>query len=188
MSRVRSSRANSAGGRLAVVVAGVAAAALALSQVVLAVSADDLQAARSESARFNSLGRAAEAGYGPLPEGVPLHECIAALDGSGAMGFHWLNPSLLDTTLDPVNPEVLVFAPDGHGNLKLVALEYVVFQEPWIAEHGATVPELFGRPFDVINSPNRYELPGFFALHAWLWEPNPDGVFNAFNAAVSCEP
>jgi hypothetical protein len=173
---------------MAVVVAGVVAAALAVSQVVVAVSSDHLQAARSASARFNSLERAADAGYGPLPSGVPLHECIAAFDGSGAMGFHWLNPSLLDTTLDPVQPEVLVFAPDGRGNLKLVALEYVVFQEAWIAEHGAAIPELFGRPFDVIGFPNRYEVPAFYALHAWLWEPNPDGVFNAFNAAVSCNP
>ena len=180
--------ARSAGRRLAVVATGVVVGAMALSQVVLAVSSDDLQAARSASARFNSLERATDAGYGPLPAGVPLHECIAAFDGSGAMGFHWLNPSLLDTTLDPVEPEVLVFAPDGHGNLKLVALEYVVFQDPWIAEHGAAIPELFGQPFDVIGFPNRYEVPAFYALHAWLWEPNPDGVFNAFNAAVTCEP
>jgi hypothetical protein len=174
--------------RLILPVVGLAALVLAISQVAIVAAAADgeLQAARAASARFNSLGQAADAGYGPLPAGVPLHDCIAALDGSGAMGFHWLDGALLDTTLDPAQPEVLVFAPDGQGNLKLAALEYVVFQEPWIAEHGAAVPELFGRPFDVVGFPNRYEIPAFYALHVWLWESNPDGIFSPFNPAVSC--
>ena len=90
---------------------------LVLSGVASAFAGSgDLVAAKAAAARFNSLAQAADAGYGPLPAGVPLHDCIAAFDGSGAMGFHWLNPALLDTTLDPTAPEVLVYGPDGHGN------------------------------------------------------------------------
>ena len=46
------------------------------------------------------------------------------------MGYHYINGSLLDTKLDPARPEALVYAPDRWGRLHLVALEYVVFQDP----------------------------------------------------------
>jgi hypothetical protein len=176
-------------GRLTIAATSLIGALLVLSQVATAAAPDaDIQAAQAASARFNSLGQAAAAGYGLLPEGTPLHECIASFDGSGAMGFHYVNGSLLDTTLSADSPEALVFAPDGHGHVKLVALEYVVFQDPWVAEHGSAVPELFGRRFDFVGAPNRYELPAFYALHFWLWEPNPAGPFAPFNPAVSCNP
>ena len=60
----------------------------------LAAPVDDLSAARAASARFNSVTQAAAGGYG-LPPGGPLHECIASFDGTGAMGFHMINGSLL---------------------------------------------------------------------------------------------
>jgi hypothetical protein len=31
--------------------------------------------------------------------------------------------------------------------------------------------------FGVVTSPNRYGLPPFYELHAWLWKPNPSGMF-----------
>ena len=162
-------------------------ALLAAIQVTLvAGSPTDLQSARAATARFNSLNQALAAGYGLPPEGVPLHECIASFDGSGAMGYHYVNGALLDTTLDPARPEALVYAPDSEGNLKLVAVEYVVFQEPWMAEHGMAMPELFGVEFMAVDAPNRYELPAFYALHAWIWQPNPSGTFESFNPDVSC--
>ena len=166
---------------------GLAVVLLAGTAVAATATPSDLQDARAASARFNSVNQAMDAGYGPLPEGVPLHECIASFDGTGAMGFHYLNGALLDTTLDPTQPEVLVFGPDGHGNLKLVALEYVVFQEPWIAEHGSLVPSLFGQSLRAVPAPNRYEVPAFFQIHAWLWESNPAGTFADFNPVVSCD-
>ena len=171
----------------AVISVGLAVVLLAVTAVSATATPSDIQDARIASARFNSVNQALDAGYGPLPEGMPLHECIAAFDGSGAMGFHYLNGSLLDTTLEPTQPEVLVFGPDDNGKLKLVALEYVVFQEPWIAEHGSLVPSLFGQPLRVVAAPNRYEVPAFFQIHAWLWESNPAGTFADFNPVVSCD-
>jgi len=173
--------------RVPIWVAAAIAVGLILTGVASAFAGSgDLVAAKAAAARFNSLGQAADAGYGPLPAGVPLHECIAAFDGSGAMGFHWLNPGLLDTTLDPTAPEVLVYGPDGHGNLKLVALEYVVFAEPWAAEHGSLAPSLFGRSLTFVGEPNRYEVPAFWQVHAWVFESNPVGTFADFNPDVSC--
>jgi hypothetical protein len=142
----------------------------------------DLQLARAATARFNSIEQAEQAGYGLPPEG-PLHECIASFDGTGAMGFHLINGALLDDVIDPAAPEALVYAPDANGQLKLVAVEYVVFQDAWT---DAMAPMLFGEMFMEVPAPNRYEIPAFHALHAWLWKDNPSGTFASFNPTVSC--
>ncbi len=174
-----------AGRRLgATVIAVVLLGSVAVAGVSGAQS--DLNAARAATARFNDLGQAAAAGYGQPPAGVPLHECIASFDGAGAMGFHYINGGLLDTTVDPTRPEVLVYAPDRQGKLKLVALEYVVFQAPWIAEHGNEMPSLFGQMFMATGEPNRFDIPAFFSLHVWLWKDNPAGMVAPFNPNVSC--
>jgi hypothetical protein len=166
------------------VTAAVAAVAIiALSVSLVTASPSDLTIARANSARFNSVGQATAAGYGLLPEGAPLHECIASFDGTGAMGLHYINGGLLDGELDPANPEALVYAPDGHGNLKLAALEYVVFESAWT---GAEPPTLFGQELMYTPEPNRYEIPAFYALHVWLWNSNPSGLFMPFNPDVSC--
>jgi hypothetical protein len=147
----------------------------------------DLQLAKAATARFSSIQQAEAAGYRLPPEG-PLHECIANLSGPGAMGFHLINGSLLDATVDPTQPEALVYAPDRNGKLKLVAVEYVVFEQAWEDANGAAAPApmLFGEVFMPTPAPNRYEIPAFYAVHAWLWQPNPDGTFEPFNANVSC--
>ena len=81
---------------------------------------------------------------------------------------------------------MLVYEPDRGGKLHLVALEFVVFKADWIAAHGDTTPSLFGEDFMDSGFPNRYDLPEFYALHVWLWKPNPSGLFKPFNPNVSC--
>ena len=153
----------------------------------LATPPSDIGAARAATARYNSLNQALDAGYGLLPVGAPLHDCIMALDGSGGMGFHFVNFELLaDPAVDPTTPEVLVYAPDKNGKLRLVALEYVVFQADWEDAGNAADPALFGHAFHETGAPNRYEIPAFFALHVWLWEENPVDMFADFNPNVSC--
>lgn len=164
--------------------ASTAGAILVVVTLATAVAAtpSDLNAARFASARFNSIGQAERAGYG-LPPGGPLHECIASFNDTGAMGFHLINGALLDGEIDPAQPEALVYAPDENGKLKLVALEYVVFADAWTGEDP---PSLFGEEFMFTDAPNRYEIPAFYALHAWIWEGNPSGTFAPFNPEVSC--
>jgi hypothetical protein len=147
-----------------------------------------LAAAALATARFHDVKQAIKAGYAQPPAPAPLHECISSLDGTGAMGFHFINGSLLDTTLDPAKPEALVYRPDRAGRLHLVALEYVVFQEPWMAAHGSAMPTLFHQMFMTTGEPNRYDIPAFFSLHLWLWDYNPSGLFAPFNPRVSCDP
>ena len=164
-----------------------AAALVVVTTAQTVATGPALAKARASTARFHQLAEAEAAGYGLPPAGVPLHECIASFDDTGAMGFHYINGALLDTTLDPTQPEALVYAPNADGRLRLVAVEYVVFQEPWIAEHGDEMPMLFGQEFMPVGFPNRFEIPAFFALHAWIWKNNPSGTFEPFNPAVSCD-
>jgi hypothetical protein len=99
------------------------------------------------------------------------------------MGIHWVNGALLDASLDPANPEVLVYAPKANGQLELVALEYVVFDS---AVPAGTIPSVFGEPLTFVPSGNRYEIPAFWQRHIWLYQENPSGLFADFNPSVSC--
>ena len=146
----------------------------------------DLAKVKRATARFHDVDRAIAAGYSfRLPElgGVT---CIAQ-PGEGAMGVHMVNTSLLDSVLDPRKPEVLVYDPrvkrNGREKLRLVAVEYVVFESAWTE---ASPPRMFGRTFDYVPFPNRYDLPAFYALHAWIWKRNPIGLFHAWNPRVRC--
>jgi hypothetical protein len=178
---VRKDRRRTAG--LAAVVTLTLAAVLGLGVAITTAGQDDVSAARAATARYNSTVQAERAGYGPFPAGVPLAECIMALDGTAGMGFHWLNPNLLDGQLDPTKPEVLVYAPRQNGKLQLVALEYVVFDDAWA---GSGDPTLFGRTLTKVEAPNRYAIPTFWQVHLWLYEPNSSGLFADFNPSVSC--
>jgi hypothetical protein len=170
--------------------ASTALAAVALSTIMVGgatAARSDLQIARAATSGFHSLAEAADAGFGQPPAPAPLHFCISSLDNTGAMGFHYINGINLDAVLDPSLPEVLVYAPDKHGRLKLAALEYVIFQADWFAHHAAgTMPTLFGQDF-MPNDGTRFEIPPFFALHVWLFKDNPAGMFAPYNPNVSCD-
>lgn len=89
------------------------------------------------------------------------------------MGIHLVREDLLfdDSILDPLSPEVLVYEPKKNGGYKLVAVEYMTL--------GSERPSLFDQQFD--NGP----FPGSFALHAWVWQANPDGMFHHTNPNVA---
>lgn len=156
----------------------------------LGAGGGDLSIARATSARDHNTAFAEADGY-VLPPVGPLHECIASRDPlhPGGMGYHLINgPAVGDAVLDPATPEVLVYEKKPDGAMRLVALEYVVFKEAWEAENGPTVPHLFGRAMTEVMEPNRYELPGFYQIHVWLWKHNPSGLFADHNPRVSCPP
>jgi hypothetical protein len=160
---------------------------LASGVVGSATARSDLQTAKAATARFHDLSVAGHAGFGQPPVSAPLHFCISSLDNTGAMGFHYINGGHLDKVLDPSLPEVLVYAPDKHGRLKLAALEYVIFQSDWYADHAlGTMPSMFGQDF-MPNDGVRFQIPPFFALHVWLYQNNPAGMFQPFNPNVSCD-
>lgn len=169
----------------ALVLAATLALAMAVPMAVAAAEEDDLAAARAGTEAFADVAAAEAAGYGQ-PVDVPLEECIASTDDTGAMGFHFINGDLVgDVELDPAAPEALVYEEAADGSLELVALEYVMFAEAW-DEANDEAPMLFEQMFMLVEEPNRYELPSFYALHVWIWAENPSGLYASFNPDVTC--
>jgi hypothetical protein len=160
--------------------------ALAVLPVLVAVgaafAAGAFEGPKSSTAAFHDLDKAKAAGYTVRVFDLAGIDCIAQ-PGQGAMGVHMLNPALLDSTIDADQPELLVYEPRNDGTLKLVALEYLVIKDAW---QGVSKPALFGQEFDEIPAGNRYGLPPFYALHAWIWKPNPSGMLYAWNPRVDC--
>jgi hypothetical protein len=156
-----------------------------LAATGIAVAAGAFDGAKSSTARFHDLDQAVAAGYSVKVADLAGIECIEDPAGTGTMGVHMLNPALLfdEGVIDAEQPELLVYEPRNNGTLKLVALEYLVLAEDW---QGATKPALFGKEFDTTEAGNRYGLPKFYALHAWIWKPNPSGILHAWNPRVDC--
>lgn len=160
--------------------------ALIITAVGLALSAsagaadDPWQAVEAATARYHSLHQAENAGYSA--EGEP---CVAS--PAGTMGVHAANgPLLADPAIDPLRPELMLYAPKQGGKLALVAVEY------WKADADQNLatdgdrPSLFGQPFDGPMPGHNPTMPIHYDLHVWLWATNPAGLFAPFNPAVSC--
>jgi hypothetical protein len=95
------------------------------------------------------------------------------------MGQHWVNPSLVNDVFDPLKPEAILYAPGPGGNLRLVAVEYVVAKvpnQPW--------PKFGEQLFDEGGTPLPFD---HYSLHVWLYKHNPSGLFAPFNPTVSCQ-
>jgi hypothetical protein len=145
-----------------------------------------LKRVRGATRQFRSLSVAQNADYSLLVDAKGI-ECIDMPD-MGAMGVHYAKGALVgDGAIDALTPEAMVYEPDARGRPHLVAVEYVVFQDAWDAQHKSR-PKLFGHKFDLTPSENRYGLPAFYSLHAWLYKPNPAGTFAMWNPNVTCTP
>ena len=152
--------------------------------------------ARSATAKYHSLTVAKKGGYSILADTAGI-TCIAD-PGMGAMGVHYVKGDLVkDPAIDARHPEALVYAPDENGKLHLAALEYVVIKADWEAKQPPpssyvgsrftpVPPMLFGHEFNFTDAPNRYGLPPFYSLHAWVWKNNPAGTFEMWNPSVTC--
>jgi hypothetical protein len=127
------------------------------------------KAVHAAAARFHSTQQAIRAGYAADPF------CVEA--PPGGMGHHWLNGALVDDVFDAMNPEAVLYAPDKHGRLQLIAVEYLVL------DVGQPAPTFAGQAFDVGGAP--IPVP-HWTLHVWLYKPNPSGLFAPFNPDVDC--
>jgi hypothetical protein len=138
-----------------------------------------IETVRRATERFQNVEEAMAAGY------VDSLVCVSGLE-EGAMGVHFGNGALLgDSVLDAERPEILVYEPK-HGQLHLVAVEYVVDAAAWDANN-PTTPSLLGQLFHYGGSPNRYGVPPVYELHVWAWKHNPNGMFADWNPKVTCE-
>ena len=140
--------------------------------------------ARAATHTFTHPGAAQKKGYALLKDAKGI-ACIA-MPGMGAMGVHYANGSLVDGKIRLRHPEALVYRFTVNGHLKLAALEYLVVRRAWRAAHPTGRPSLFGHRFNLTPAGNRFGLPAFFSLHAWVWDTNPAGRFTMWNPTVHC--
>lgn len=174
--------------RRAVLAGGLALSALAVSSVAAAGRGQaDLGEVRAATARFQRVEVAEAAGHelGWKDPKIPIDGCVFnQMDpAAGAMGYHWFNHDAIeDTTLDPLRPEGLVYERLPNGKLHLVAVEWIVPKVLWEASYGeGNIPTVLGQEMGVLNP-----VLNWYILHAWVWKPNPSGMFNNWNPDVTC--
>ena len=136
-----------------------------------------VQIVRNATTQYQNINTATAAGYGPFLG------CVSGSD-HGAMGIHYVNPTLLNGTLDPTHPQALIYEP-SNGQMSLVGVEFIVDAATWL-KNNANPPVLEGQTFLLVDSPNRFNIPAFFELHVWAWRANPMGSFMDWNDNVSC--
>jgi hypothetical protein len=140
-----------------------------------------LAALRGLTAPFHNFEKAEDAGWW-----LPLTDCLE-LPGVGGMGYHYGNPDFLgNTTPNVLEPGVLVYEPQKNGKLRLVAVEYVVLYDVLYGPGG--VPPMDAEP-PVLMGQQFHQNPGarLWMLHVWIWQHNPNGIFENWNPTVSCK-
>lgn len=122
-----------------------------------------------------------------LADGYVLGSPCEAMPGQG-IGIHYRKASLIDGVVDPAHPELLVYEPRDNGDLKLVAVAFVVRAAIWDATHSSP-PMLGDQVFEDKRIPD-WSSPPFpnYELHVWVWKHNSNGMYATTNPSVSCEP
>ncbi|RBM06617.1 hypothetical protein [Streptomyces sp. PT12] len=118
-----------------------------------------LKRVRAATVRYQDV-RLAEA------DGYTLGEsCIPGL------GYHFVRQvAESQEQLEITEPNSMLYVPQEDGSLKLAGVGYVSKREA----------SLFG---EELSPPSI--LP-YYTLHAWVWEENPEGVFEHINPNISC--
>lgn len=173
----------------------VVALAVGAANVLAANGGDgpSLAAIRAATAKYHDVATAEAAGY------IPVSECVE-VPGRGGMGVHYLNPGYAnDPGIDPLRPEVLLYAPGTDGP-KLVGVEYWTIAlantdagpAPWFGSAPppdgffTTTPTVLGHSFDGPMPGHDSSMPWHYDKHVWIWLDNAAGMFAQFNPKVSC--
>ncbi len=150
----------------------------------------ELAAARRATAKYHDVNVAVADGYLPVSPHIP------------GMGAHYVNFALLDAVFDIERPEILLYSMAEGNRPKLVAVEYVAASpvpspvppdgftgdsDEWdVHEASCHYPdgseEL--QPDPSLCPPPAFWHPDLWALHAWVWRGNPDGIFAPSNPNV----
>ncbi|MBB6451698.1 hypothetical protein HNQ94_000119 [Salirhabdus euzebyi] len=133
-----------------------------MSTGVGAEGKSELAEARKGTAKYHNVQKAIDDGYLPTDEFV-------SVPGLGVMGYHYVNPGLVDGEVDASSPEVLLYVPMKNGDVQLVGVEYLSTSED---------SSLFGQQFDPPGAVEEY------SLHVWIWKHNPNGMFAHFNPSI----
>jgi hypothetical protein len=171
--------------RFALLIAVVALVSLGGGVLAAAGGDSDIAVVRQVTARFHDVDAAKAAGYElGYVNGAGnriITGCIAH-PTAGVMGYHYFNKTLIDDlVVDEQQPEGLVYTSGPEGQLKLVAVEYVVpgagSNPPGVSQP----PTIFGRPMHIL-----VPAVGFYIQHVWVWSHNPAGMFVDWNPELTC--
>ena len=130
----------------------------------------DVMTIRDATAKFKTTGAAESAGY------KQVTGCVER-QPAGAMGYHFQNNTLLDTTLDLEHPEVMVYEKLPDGTFQLNGVEFLVPISAW---KSSEPPRIMGQALI------KADPIGFWFLHVWTWKANPSGLFAPWNPDVKC--
>lgn len=142
-----------------------------------------LERARSATAKYQDQSVAILEGYRRIGQDFP------------AMGEHWIRLNLLfDSKIDAEHPEVLTYVL-VEGRPKLTGVAYAlpllpgestpdlpVPKDAW-HDHFRTIEDETVLPLHHVPAAAS-SMPRIAMLHAWVWTPNPAGVFAADNWAI----
>jgi hypothetical protein len=124
------------------------------------VRQNELAALRQVTKQYHDVNAAVASGR------VDLHACV------DHMGQHYADMQTIDGVQDPLDPEAMVYADDGKGHLRLVAVEWI-----------SPVPGFVG------NRPLHFNSAfGVWILHAWIWSANPEGMYADMNPLIGSCP
>jgi len=141
--------------------------------------ADLLQDLRAATARYHSPAQAKRDGY--------VKDSPCETSPAGGMGFHYVNFSRIgDPAIDPLHPEVLLYAPGPSGRVQLVGVEYLKIDADGSLLTDNDRPYLGDVAFNGPMPGHTAQMPVHYDLHVWLYEENPNGMFAPWNPRVSC--
>lgn len=138
---------------------------------------------RQATIQYRDVNYALAHGFvaGPVDAGV----CVQTADG--VRGYHYSNIQRLMSPLNFDEPAVLVYQPDHHGGLKLVAAEFYSTDFDHGQEVDTDKPSFGDVPFVGPVQPFTPEMPWHYYQIAWIWQHNPAGMFADVNPAGSCD-
>jgi hypothetical protein len=129
-----------------------------------------IETLRRATARYHNI-EAAKADHFVL-----LHDCETRLDNE-PVGTVYVNMSrLTDGVISAELPDGLIYEPGPEG-LTLVGVELAIPFQLWTKSEP---PTFLGATLQ------REDEFGVFALHAWVWRSNPNGLFAETNPRVTC--
>jgi hypothetical protein len=161
-------------------------ATLALTAVGVVAARDgslpaDWQKVRAAVARYHSFDQAIRDGYT-----IENEPCVVE-PALGTMGIHAINPALMgDAVIDPLRPEILLYARKANGQLELVGVEYWAPDADGDLATDGDRPFVLGQPLDGPMPGHNPFMPVHYDLHVWVAEENPSGFFAPFNPAIAC--
>ena len=183
----------------------IASGILGVTQDVVNAQGDaeinqQLAQVRAATAKYHDINVAIDDGFIPVLPST----CVDTEDGTHGIGY--VNATrFISPDVNYLEPEILNYIPTGDGSLRLINVVYtnrVLFRDTRPPDTPGYRPGIF--PLQQPAVPAYFEeVSGTFSLFgqqperlfsgrwiyllsAWVWSPNPSGMFAAVNPRLNC--